>query len=419
MEQQWPCPYCGKPLSPGAMFCHSCGARIPVPPPSQAPPPPGTEYFPAERRLPPAYIPRRRDPLASWLIGLAVVGCVLGPLMMVIIALPNFVKVEGKAKEAEVKQNLHVIQLALERFATDHDGQYPAYLYGGDTGCNIGTVNYFNPPPRAGAAYWDQPLHLPYDQGWLAGSGTDYADYTWAELSSGSVKFGGGAESHGLGDQLTFEGYLPEYPRNPFIKSEVAPPYSAAALNSGKPAYAGYGGRSGELMWNTGCFGELPQLKAQPDGSQQPRLDFPGQFFYHPRWADGASNSGHLEAAKAGNPGSWTPRDVDPAVAPPLNDSADVKSNDVAGYDLAAFGSPQTKGMDIENAVTGKGTQCMFLTGYCTLGQERNPWVRASDYPNAGDYSERPYSDSIPDYIIIRLTSGLDKKLGNPLRQKP
>jgi hypothetical protein len=33
-----------------------------------------------------------------------------------------------KAKEAEVKQNLHAIQLALERYAVDHDGMYPQDL---------------------------------------------------------------------------------------------------------------------------------------------------------------------------------------------------------------------------------------------------------------------------------------------------
>jgi len=37
------------------------------------------------------------------------------------------------AREAEVKSNLHTIQIALERYATDHGGQYPVYILGGDT----------------------------------------------------------------------------------------------------------------------------------------------------------------------------------------------------------------------------------------------------------------------------------------------
>ena len=48
------------------------------------------------------------------------------------IALPNYVKLKNKAKEAEVKANVHNIQLALERFAVDSNGNYPAYLIGGD-----------------------------------------------------------------------------------------------------------------------------------------------------------------------------------------------------------------------------------------------------------------------------------------------
>jgi prepilin-type N-terminal cleavage/methylation domain-containing protein len=48
------------------------------------------------------------------------------------LALPNYVKLKDKAKEAESKANLHNIQLVLERFAVDHEGIYPDYLIGGD-----------------------------------------------------------------------------------------------------------------------------------------------------------------------------------------------------------------------------------------------------------------------------------------------
>ena len=64
-----------------------------------------------------------------------------------------------------------------------------------------------------------------------------------------------------------------------------------------------------------------------------------------------------------------------------------------------------------------------FRTGYLTLAQEANPYVgdNAPDPDNGGfdgnttgDYDERPYSDSVPDFYIIHLGSGLDKKVGNP-----
>ncbi|MCC7477766.1 type II secretion system protein, partial [bacterium] len=49
------------------------------------------------------------------LIELLVVIVIIG--ILVAIALPNFIKIKDKAKEAEVKQNCHAIQLALERYA--------------------------------------------------------------------------------------------------------------------------------------------------------------------------------------------------------------------------------------------------------------------------------------------------------------
>ncbi|MBU1022928.1 hypothetical protein KKB99_01475, partial [bacterium] len=36
-----------------------------------------------------------------------------------------------KAREAEVKSNIHAIQIALERYAVDSGGIYPLILYGG------------------------------------------------------------------------------------------------------------------------------------------------------------------------------------------------------------------------------------------------------------------------------------------------
>ena len=39
---------------------------------------------------------------------------------------------KDKAKEAEVKANLHNVQLSVERFAVDTEGSYPQYLIGGE-----------------------------------------------------------------------------------------------------------------------------------------------------------------------------------------------------------------------------------------------------------------------------------------------
>jgi prepilin-type N-terminal cleavage/methylation domain-containing protein len=65
------------------------------------------------------------------LIELLVVIVIIG--ILVAIALPNFIKIKDKAKEAEVKQNCHAIQLALERYAVDASQEdYPFIIMGGD-----------------------------------------------------------------------------------------------------------------------------------------------------------------------------------------------------------------------------------------------------------------------------------------------
>src|SRR5687767_2173074 len=64
------------------------------------------------------------------LIELLVVIVIIG--ILAAIALPNYIKVKDKAKEAEVKANLHNVQLSVERFAVDTEGSYPPYIIGGE-----------------------------------------------------------------------------------------------------------------------------------------------------------------------------------------------------------------------------------------------------------------------------------------------
>ena len=77
------------------------------------------------------------------LIELLVVITIIG--ILVALALPNFIKAKDKALEAEVKSNLHSIQISLERYATDNDGTYPGYIFGGSLSswrCSQGDCNY-------------------------------------------------------------------------------------------------------------------------------------------------------------------------------------------------------------------------------------------------------------------------------------
>jgi hypothetical protein len=88
----------------------------------------------------------------------------------------------------------------------------------------------------------------------------------------------------------------------------------------------------------------------------------------------------------------------------------------VAGYDLTALGSERTKGQDLDDSMDDTEGAKYWRTGYLTQGQERNPWTTAGMWGNTSqvdDYDERPFSDGIPDFIIIHLGSGMDKKVGS------
>jgi len=57
------------------------------------------------------------------LVELAVVMVVIAVLAA--IAIPNFIRVKHRAKEASVKANMHTIQVAFEDFAVKSGGVYP------------------------------------------------------------------------------------------------------------------------------------------------------------------------------------------------------------------------------------------------------------------------------------------------------
>ena len=77
------------------------------------------------------------------LIELLVVVIIIG--ILAAIALPNFIGVQDKARNASVKANMRTTQIAAESFATDNGGTYPSaqpqsgqpfatYFPGGDSG---------------------------------------------------------------------------------------------------------------------------------------------------------------------------------------------------------------------------------------------------------------------------------------------
>jgi len=116
------------------------------------------------------------------LIELLVVIVIIG--ILAAIALPNYIKVKEKAKEAEVKANLHNIQLSIERFAVDTEGAYPNYLIGGE--------------PK-----YAQRVN------------TSSSAMAFSQITTC-------VPTEGVSDPLLRRGYVDAYPRNPFTRNGVA-----------------------------------------------------------------------------------------------------------------------------------------------------------------------------------------------------
>ena len=108
-----------------------------------------------------------------------------------------------QAYEDEALAHLTVIRTALERYAIDHDGEYPAYILGGDT------------------------------EGWDAKTGCETIITRppfGLNLKQTNLE-GGGARPPK--DPLIDGGYLDTYPENPFVKnnSRYAPTFSGGVEN--------------------------------------------------------------------------------------------------------------------------------------------------------------------------------------------
>lgn len=324
------------------------------------------------------------------LIELLVVIVIIG--ILVAIALPNFVKIKDKAKEAEVKQNCHAIQLALERYAVDSEGNlYPYFIMGGD---------------------WTDSFVV--WQSWLdtQGMNTDM-------IANPERRSGWAAANQDMGDTLVMEAYLPSYPGNPFLKSksETLVPhihhFPDPAYPGTAPFFRNVGGRESNKMWE--CFGpdwlgpgqqvagdffvhhifnnppydfEGDELKTPPDGWRDPSGNrfLVGNFSYWPR--------AHSEKASFGL----------------LNFAEPI------GYTVAGFGSLRTSGQDVYNRngnykgryrTEGCDTDCTTnIYGNdvpCLCGNTGGPTRTAND---GG-------SDTVPDGVVITLDSGVDRKTAN------
>jgi prepilin-type N-terminal cleavage/methylation domain-containing protein len=375
------------------------------------------------------------------LIELLVVIVIIG--ILAAIALPNFIKARNKAREAEVKSNIHAIQIALERYAVDSGGVYPSFSIGAERESNIikgyiekeyGPGNDVSQFPQNGVS----PFCL-----------TDEAHETVA-----------GSRIRLQMDPLIQFGYLSEFPVNPFARRDTGMWNAGRIGGTGMTGVYPYGGLHGDKMFDLGFgWGDTPQTdfvlyttesieenEASNDENifSDPDLDSPGNFYYHPIFNDMIPVYAHYCANWGATLGlgmsteSWS--------------SQGIVSDEAAGYLLYGYGAAGDRdslvegGLDYFNrmpdpnnwdpdrppapfveefngiptlisAVGHEGGALQVrveTTGYPS--QEYDPWTGAFadgiDPNNPGEILENLKSgaDGILDWVIIEVSSGVDIK---------
>jgi hypothetical protein len=306
---------------------------------------------------------------ARWLEVLVIAGIIL---LLVGVALPPQPYLY-KQMEAEIKRNMHDIQLAVEKYGVDHYGGYPAYLVGGEARWS----------PVTQAAYRQEPV----DDALAC------------------------PELRRVADPLLREGYLTAYPRNPFARQEadIHQAQLSLTLNApgGDPLRNGadtgrlYGTRFGAYCTSMGqLLGAkyyyakevaLPyrQVIYTGVGTMVNRGLPPGADVTYPCWDT-------WKSTKARNPlpgefiyaGLGHTIEIDNAAAGNHDPNLPIET---LVYVLAAFGRAETKGQDIMD-----GSGVPFLIKPTESGV---PLGGAVQYSNP---------DGIRDGIMFVLIGGVD-----------
>jgi prepilin-type N-terminal cleavage/methylation domain-containing protein len=323
------------------------------------------------------------------LIELLVVIVIIG--ILVAIALPNFIKIKDKAKEAEVKQNLHAIQLGVERYAVDSEaGLYPMVVMGGDW-----TDSY---------VVW---------QSWF-----DQQQLTFAGVNPGRGPAAWKPAPQHRGDTLVMEAYLPSYPQNPFNKQGGSSLLPRIFHNTGNAVFGGVierivGGRESNKMYEvTGPVFNFPSNHSMPNGDL-----FVHHIFNNPPYNTQTDPNKNPQGttpwrSPSGNKVlignfSYYPRNAI-ANAFPWN----AGGGGVLGYTLAGYGALRTGGQDVYNR-NGE-YRGRFRTSNCelncigaTLGGEIPCICSGSAPPSI--LANNGGADTIIDGVVITLDSGVDK----------
>ncbi|HDS29766.1 MAG TPA: type II secretion system protein [Firmicutes bacterium] len=317
------------------------------------------------------------------LVEMLVVITIIG--ILAALAIPNMTKARNKARETEVKANLHVIQVALERFATDM-GDYPPYLVGGsDTSWPIyhqrmGATLPFN--PSVDDLPYDYLIHYAYLD--------TYPKNPFVDENRGGIylKLTGGSEfTPASGDpRFGLKGtIMPNSVDDPFFFTTTPGDFAETINIAGTPTIVNYGG-----------FGGVMGLSGNPNVEI-----IAGSFFYR---AEGPVN---VADSRPGDTGT----------------RRDFMFQRYSRYMLGGFGHESTKGMDVirlrgEGDYSSRGPDDNFAA-YFTVplmlpevfggggpqndGTDINPIF---PYEPLDEGTEFYYGapDGLPDGVIIVLT---------------
>jgi len=132
------------------------------------------------------------------LVELVTVIVIIGVLAAIIM--PNFIRMQARAKEASLKANMHTLQLVMEDFAVRNDGVYPdaagSVTPDGETVQDMCPSGQYPANPFTGvmtAVSWDADPASPGEIGINPANTTDYvirgfgkSDLLLLELTSGA-----------------------------------------------------------------------------------------------------------------------------------------------------------------------------------------------------------------------------------------
>ncbi len=140
---------------------------------------------------------------------LVVMGIIL---ILVSIGVPAVNSARMKAKDTEVKSGCNTIQAALEQFAVDHSGTYPGAQYVTDTN---GVV--MSGPGVMGGLPTYVTVNEKHKDFYVPKRNEDRRGLSG--LAGEDVYFLDGTPNPQQLDALVVEGYITDYPANPFIKA--------------------------------------------------------------------------------------------------------------------------------------------------------------------------------------------------------